>query len=254
MSSLAFSFEESLAMSGRSLRATWRQVDALLTSIVLPIFMMLLFVYVFGGAVEIGSSYADYVVPGVIVLCAGFGAASTAVAVASDVQHGAIDRFRTLPIVSSSVLVGHVVASVLTNILSTAIVIAVAFLTGFRPNASLIEWVGALAMLVLLIVSLSWVATAIGLLVKSVEAANGATFFMLFLPYLSSAFVPTDTMPKVLEVVSRHQPFTPMIETLRSLLLGTPMDNNWWLALLWFGGILVAGFSVSTWLFQRAAD
>jgi ABC-2 type transport system permease protein len=242
---------DSLAMSARSLRGVTRQIDSLLTSIMLPILLMLLFVYVFGGAMDVGTEYAQYVVPGVIVLCAGFGAASTAVAVASDMQHGVIDRFRSLPIASASVLVGHVVASVATNLLSTAIVIGVAYVTGFRPTAGPVEWLGVVGLLVLFILALSWVATAIGLLVRNVEAANGATFFMLFLSYLSSAFVPTGTMPPAVEAVSRHQPFTPMIEAIRGLLLGTPIGNNAWLAVTWFGAILVVAYVAATRLFAR---
>jgi ABC-2 type transport system permease protein len=254
MHSLSLAFNDSLAMIDRSLRGAARQLDSLLMSVVLPVFMMLLFVYVFGGALEVGTDYVNYVVPGVIVLCAGFRAASTAVAVASDMEHGVIDRFRSLPIVSSSVLVGHVAASVLTNLLATAIVIGVAFATGFRPDASAIDWILASGMLLLFILALSWVATALGLLVKNVEAANGATFFMLFLPYLSSGFVPTGTMPGPLEAISEHQPYTPLIETMRSLLLGTPLGNNGWLAVAWFGSILVAGVTASVMLFNRKSS
>ncbi|HYH11755.1 MAG TPA: ABC transporter permease [Thermomicrobiales bacterium] len=242
---------DALAMSGRSLRAATRQLDALLITVLLPVFLMLLFVYVFGSAMRVGTDYADYVVPGVIILCAGYGASSTAVAVASDLQNGVIDRFKSMPIVGSSVLVGHVVASVVANVLSTSIVIGVAMLTGFRPTADFAAWLGVAGFLILFIVALSWVSTMIGLLVKSIEAASGMTFFVLFLPYLSSAFVPTDTMPKPLELVSRYQPFTPMIETLRSLLLDTPMGNNGWIAAAWFGGMLVLAFAASTWLFDR---
>lgn len=245
---------DSLAMTSRSLRGTSRQVDALLTSILLPVFLMLLFVYVFGGALNVGTAYVQYVVPGVIVLCAGFGAASTAVSVASDMQLGIIDRFRSLPITKSSVLVGHVISSTVTNLVSTTLVFGVAFLVGFRPDAGVLDWLGAIGLILLFIVALSWTATAIGLLVKNVEAANGATFIMLFLPYISSAFVPTDTMPAALRPVARHQPFTPMIEALRALLLGTPIGNNAWLAVAWFGGILIVSFLAATVLFRRIRD
>jgi ABC-2 type transport system permease protein len=251
MQTLALEFQECAAMSARSLRGVTRKLDTVLMAIVLPVFLMLLFVYVFGGALDVGAEYADYVVPGVIVLCAGFGAATTAVAVASDMENGVIDRFRTLPIMSASVLVGHVVTSVVTNVLATVIVIGVALATGFRPNATVFDWLGAAAVLLLFIVTLTWVATAIGLLVRNAEAANGATFFMLFLPYISSGFVPTETMPTPLATVADHQPFTPMIETIRGFLLGTPIGNNGWLTVLWFGGILVVTFVAATRLFYR---
>lgn len=248
----AWNSHDATAMAWRSLRAISRQLDTLLIAILLPVFMMLLFVYVFGSAMSVGESYTDYVVPGVIVLCAGFGASSTAVMVASDLQHGVIDRFKSMPIVGSAVLVGHVVASVAFNIVSTTIVILVALLTGFRPSASLLDWLIALLFLVLMIVALSWVATAIGLTVKNVEAASGATFFVLFLPYLSSAFVPTDGLPGPLKPVAEYQPFTPVIETLRGLLLGTDIGNYGWIALLWLSGLLLLGFLTSSRLFARA--
>ena len=251
MHTLAMGLNDSLAMIDRSVRGAIRQVDALLMSIVLPVFLMLLFVYVFGGAMSVGTEYVNYVVPGVILLCAGFGAASTAVAVASDMERGVIDRFRSLSIVRGSVLVGHVAASTLINLVATAIVIGVATIAGFRPEAGIVDWLLASGLVVLFIASLSWVATAIGLLVKNVEAANGATFFMLFLPYVSSGFVPTETMPGPLQAVAAHQPYTPMIESLRGLLLGTPVGNDAWTAVLWFGAILALGMAWSIRLFDR---
>jgi ABC-2 type transport system permease protein len=253
MSTMTYALSDSIAMTGRSLRGASRQLDALLTSIMLPVFLMLLFVYVFGGAINVGTDYAQYVVPGVIVLCAGFGAAGTAISVASDMQAGVIDRFRSLPIAGSSVLIGHVATSVIRNLVTTTIVIGVAYMTGFRADASLLDWIAAAGALVLFVLATAWVATAIGLLVKNVEAANGATFFMLFLPYLSSAFVPTDTMPGPLASVARHQPYTPLIETIRGLLLDTPIGNNGWLTIAWFGGFMVAGWVASAWLFARAS-
>lgn len=253
MNALALGTRESLAMTARSLRGVTRQIDSLLTSIITPILLMLLFVYVFGGAISIGTNYRNYVVPGVIILCAGFGAASTAVAVATDIQNGVIDRFRSLPITSASVLVGHVVTSAVTNLIATLIVFGVAFLTGFRTTASFLDWCGVFGVLLLFILALSWAATALGLLMKNAEAANGVTFIMLFLPYLSSAFVPTDTMPRPLQVISEHQPYTPLIETMRSLLLGTPMGNSGWLTLFWFGAILLVAVWGSIRLFNRTS-
>lgn len=247
-----WSTHDALAMSARSLRAATRQLDALLITILLPVFLMLLFVYVFGSAMSVGIDYADYVVPGVIILCAGYGASSTAIGVASDLQGGVIGRFKSMPIVSSSVLVGHVVASFASNVISTSIVIGVAILTGFRPNASMVDWIVAAGFLSLFIIGISWIAAAIGLLVKSVEAASGATFFVLFLPYLSSAFVPVDGLPSALKPIAEHQPFTPIIETIRGLLLGTDIGNNGWIALMWLIGLLTVGYIASTRLFDRS--
>jgi len=212
---------------------------------------MLLFVYVFGGAINTGTDYANYVVPGIILLCAGFGAATTAVSVAEDMTTGVIDRFRSLPIASSAVLTGHVVASMVRNLLSTLIVVLLAIAAGFRPEASVLGLLGAVGMIMLFILALSWVAVVVGLLAKSAEAASGFTFFILFLPYLSSAFVPTDTMPSVLQGIAEHQPVTPMIETIRGLLLGAGVGDNAWLAAAWFGGIAVAAFTASVALYRR---
>jgi ABC-2 type transport system permease protein len=249
--SLTASVSDSMAMSARSLRVLTRQVDALLITILLPVFMLLLFVYVFGGAMDVGTEYVQYVVPGIIILCAGYGAAGTAVAVASDMQNGVIDRFRSLPIMSSSVLVGHVVASLASNTISTSLVFAVAFMAGFRPEAGPAGWIGVVALLLLFVLAISWVATAIGLLVRNTEAASGATFFMLFLPYLSSAFVPTESMPAAIRWIAQHQPFTPLIESQRALLLGDDPGRALWLAVAWFGGILVLAFFAANRLFQR---
>ncbi len=242
---------DSLTMIRRSLRHTVRNPDALLMAVVLPVLLMLLFVYVFGGAIETGTEYVNYVVPGIILLCTGYGAASTAVDVASDMTEGIIDRFRSLPILSSAVLTGHVVASLARNTFSTALVVGVAWLSGFRPTAGPVEWVAVAGVLLLFVLAMSWLSVALGLLARSVEAASGFTFFVLFLPYLSSAFVPTGTMPAVLRAVADHQPVTPIIETLRGLLLGTPIGSSGWLAVAWCGGLLVASYALSVTLFRR---
>ena len=242
---------DSVTMIRRSLRHTVRNPDALLMAVVLPVLLMLLFVHVFGGAIETGTDYVNYVVPGIILLCTGYGAAATAVDVASDMTEGIIDRFRSLPILSSAVLTGHVVASVARNAFSTVLVFGVAWLSGFRPTATPVEWLGVAAVLLLFVLAMSWLSVALGLLARSVEAASGFTFFVLFLPYLSSAFVPTGTMPAVLRAVADHQPVTPIIETLRGLLLGTPVGSSGWLAVAWCGGLLVVSFALSAALFRR---
>ena len=242
---------DTLTMIRRSLRHTVRTPDALLMAAVLPVLLMLLFVYVFGGAIETGTEYVDYVVPGIILLCTGYGAASTAVAVAADLAEGIIDRFRSLPILSSAVLTGHVVASLARNAFSTARVVGVAVLSGFRPTAGPLEWLAVAGVLLLFVLAMSWLAVALGLLARSVEGASGFTFFVLFLPYLSSAFVPTGTMPGVLRAIADHQPVTPIIETLRGLLLGTPIGSSGWLAVVWCGGLLVVSYALSSALFRR---
>src|SRR6185436_4609865 len=158
-----------------SLRHSVRSIDALLTAIMLPVAIMLMFVYVFGGAIDTGGRYVDYVVPGIIVLCAGFGSAGTAVSVALDMTTGVIDRFRTLPISSAAVLTGHVTASVIRNVVSTFLVIAIALLCGFRPEAGPLEWLAVAGLLLAVMTAISWLAACFGLLTKSVEAASACT-------------------------------------------------------------------------------
>jgi ABC-2 type transport system permease protein len=238
------------AMIGRSLRMSRRNVDALLTSLMLPVMLMLLFVYLFGGAIQTGTKYVTYVVPGVLLLCAGFGASMTAVSVSHDMAEGIIDRFRSMDIRGTAVIAGHVVASVARNLVSTGLVLGIAFAIGFRPHASVGEWLGALSVLVLFLLAISWFSAAIGLVARSPEAAGGFTFFVSFLPYPSSAFVPVATMPGWIQGFARHQPVTVVVETLRGLLLDIPNRPSAQPAILWCLGILLASMGLSAVLFR----
>jgi ABC-2 type transport system permease protein len=210
----------SLVFIARSLRHSLRDGEGLIMAVALPVLLLLLFTYVFGGAI-IADGYVDFVVPGVILTCAGYGAASVAVSVNRDVTLGAMRRFRTLPIVSATVLAGHVVASVLRNLVATTIVILVALAIGFRPTASALDWAGALGLVALWILAITALFACIGLVAGSPEAANGYGFILLFLPYLSSAFVPIATMPAWLQPIATHQPMGPLVEAIRALLVGT---------------------------------
>ncbi len=198
-----------------------------------------------------GGGYVFYVVPGVLVLCAGFGSASTAVSVSQDMHGGIIDRFRSLDVSGAAVLAGHVAASVLRNAASTVLVFGVAFLIGFRSDAGPAGWLAAGGILLLFIVTISWLAALVGLLARSPEAANGFAFILMFLPYASSAFVPIDTMPTWLQGFSEHQPVTPIIESVRGLLNGTPVGTAPWLAIVWCGGILAVSIGLSGVAFRR---
>jgi ABC-2 type transport system permease protein len=238
-------------MIGRSLMHTRRALDTLLIGVLLPVFMLLLFVYVFGGAIAPDGRYLTYVVPGIVLLCAGYGAAGAGIPVANDMTTGAIDRFRSLPILRSAVLIGHVSASLIRNLFSTLLVLVVAFAIGFRPTAGSLDWLLALGVLTLFILAMSWVAVCFGLLASSVESASAFSFVILFLPYLSSAFVPVETMPRVLRGFAEHQPLTPVIETLRGLMIGTPVVGSAWTAVAWFGVILVVAYASATYLFNR---
>src|SRR3954462_9489130 len=243
---------DALTMSGRCLRLSRRNVEAVLTSLMLPIMLMLLFVYLFGGAIETGTAeYVTYVVPGLLLLCAGYGASITAVSVCADMSGGIVDRFRSLDVGGPAVLGGHVAASVVRNAASTVLVLGVGVLVGFRPHASALDWLAAAALLLAFVVALSWFAAVIGLLAKTPEGASGFTFFVMFLPYPSSAFVTVDTMPGWVQGFAAHQPVTPVIETLRSLLLGTPAGAAAWQALAWCGGILAVSVVLSGVLFAR---
>jgi ABC-2 type transport system permease protein len=240
-----------LVMISRSLRLARRNVDALVTSLVLPVMIMLLFVYLFGGAIDTGTAYVSYVLPGVLVLCAGFGSALTAVRVSDDITGGIIDRFRSMDVGGTAFLAGHVVASAVRNAISTVLVLGVALAIGFRPHASLAGWLAAAGILLAFIVAVSWLAAVIGLLARSPEAANGATFILLFLPYASSGFVPIATMPTWLRGFARDQPATPVIDSLRTHLMGTPAGPSTWQALAWCGGILALSAATSAVVFQR---
>jgi ABC-2 type transport system permease protein len=214
---------DSLTMTGRSLRLSRRNLEAILTSLLL---LMLLFVYLFGGAIQTGTEYVSYVVPGVLLLCAGFGASMTAVSVSNDMTGGIIDRFRSMDVAGAAVVAGHVAASMARNAVSTVLVFGVAFLIGFRPSAGPLDWLAAAGVLLLFIGAISWLAAAVGLLARSPEAAGGFVFLVSFLPYPSSAFVPVETMPTWLHGVATNQPVTPVIETLRGLLLGLPVGTS----------------------------
>ncbi|MFF1822324.1 ABC transporter permease [Kribbella sp. NPDC058245] len=248
---VAAALSDTATMIDRSVRLVRRNLETLFAAILLPLMMMALFVYVFGGAISTGTQYVNYVVPGILLLTTGYGAASTAMAVADDMNSGMIDRLRSLPIRSISVLTGHVAASVARNALSTAIVVLAALAMGFRPNAGVVDWLAAIGLLLLYVVALSWLAAGLGVIARSVESASTLSFFMLFLPYLSSAFVPTDTMPAWLRPISAHQPITPVIETVRGFLTGAPVGNNGVRALAWCCGLLVVSVLLATSLYRK---
>jgi ABC-2 type transport system permease protein len=220
MSAQAVSLHDSRVLVTRCLRRSWRDPEAFFTALMLPVVLMLLFVFVFGGALRTGGAYVDYVVPGLVVLCAGFGAGTTAVAVAADMSTGIVDRLRSMPVAGASLLVGHVVASLVRNLVATALVIGVGIAVGWRPSGSVVDWLAAAAVVVLFVLALSWLAAAVGLLARSAEAANSFTIVLMFLPYVSTAFVPAATLPAVLRPVAEHQPFTPVVETMRGLWMG----------------------------------
>jgi ABC-2 type transport system permease protein len=238
-------------MTARSLRLSLRSVDGLITALAVPIMLMLMFVYLFGGVIHTGVHYVDYVVPGVLLVCAGFGVGTTAVSVAQDLTTGIIDRFRSMDVRGEVLITGHVVASMARNVVSMTLIFAVAFAIGFRSGASLAEWLGAVGILALFILALTWLAAAIGIMANSSEAANGMTFLFIFLAYPSSAFVPIHTMPSWLRGFAEFQPFTPVINTIRDFLDETPVGASAWHAVAWSIGIIAASILVAGFLYRR---
>jgi ABC-2 type transport system permease protein len=252
----SYALSDTQVMITRCVRRSLRDPEAFFTALLLPVMLMLLFVYVFGGALNTGGSYADYVVPGLIVLCAGIGAGTTAVVVATDMSTGIVDRFRSMPIHSASILGGHIVASLARNLLATALVIGVGLGVGWRPVASPAAWLAAAGMIVAFMLAMSWVAAAFGLLVRGAEAASAATFVLMFIPYLSTAFVPARTMPAALRAFAANQPFTPVIETMRGLWMGhtstgAAVGHEAWIAGGYCAVIGVAALAAASWLFRH---
>jgi ABC-2 type transport system permease protein len=248
---MASPIANSFVMLRRSYRLSTRNVDGLMTGIALPVILMLVFVVLFGGAIDTGTAYVTYVVPAVMVLTAAFGAATVAVGVSGDMKGGIIDRFRSLPIAPSSVLTGHVGATLIRNLVASAIVIVVAVAIGFRPSAGVAEWIVVIGLLSLFILAVAWFSTAIGLVANSPEAASGASFLFMFLPYVSSGFVPVETLPAWLQGFAQHQPATPLIESVRALLTGGDPGLSLAVAMAWWGGLTLVGFVLASRLFAR---
>ncbi len=247
----AAALSDVVALVGRCGRLARRDVETMTVALALPVLMLLLFVYVFGGAIDAGGPYLAYVVPGVLLLCAGFGAATTAPAVAVDTTGPMIDRLRSMPIRASALLIGHVTAGVARNALSVLLVVALAVALGFRSPAGPLGWLAAAAVVLGWIVALSCAAAALGTVARSVQGANGATFAMLFLPYLSSAFVPVGTMPSFLRPIAEHQPVTPVTDAVRALLAGADPGSSLPVALAWEAGLLAVAFACAVLAFRR---
>lgn len=233
-------------MTKRNAIYSIRNLDTLITAIILPVAMMLLFVFVFGGAINVGEyNYVNYVTPAIILLSIGYCASTTSISIQVDMQAGIIDRFRSMNISRTCVLAGQVTASVMRNVLSALLVILAALLIGFRPSAGLMEWVLIAILLFAYTITFTWAALFFGLIAKTAESASVFGFAALFLPYLSSAFVPIETMPYALQVFARHQPFTPITNALRSLTFGTADKSAVILSFVWIAGIGVLMFFAS---------
>jgi ABC-2 type transport system permease protein len=238
----------------RALRREGRRLDALFVNLALPVGIMVVFVYVFGGAITTGASgldYIDFVVPAVLLLSAGYGAALTAANVAADMNGGMLDRLRTLPIASWVVPASHVIASVARNVVTAGLALGAAVALGFRPHATVVDWALLLALVSGFVLALSAIAAVWGLLVRSTQAAEAFSFIVLFLPYLSDGFVPAATMPGLLRGFATHQPITPLVATARALLLNQPLGNAGWIAAAWLAVAVVASVPIAAILFRR---
>jgi ABC-2 type transport system permease protein len=220
-----------------------------------PTIMLLLFVFVFGGAMShslgAGASYINYLVPGILMMTLGSGCAATAIGVNMDMSEGVVARFRVMAISRASVLTGRVVGSIIRTLLSVILVIGVALIAGFRPTAGPVQWLEAFGFMALLTLALTWLALAMGMAAKSVAGANSSTLLLQFGPFISSGFVPPDTMPVGVRWFAENQPFTPMIDTMRGLLLGTPIGNSAVLAIAWCVVIAVGGYLWARVAFDR---
>ncbi|WP_245663324.1 ABC transporter permease [Nocardia inohanensis] len=241
---------DSLVMFIRCARRTLRSPDTLVISLTMPILMMLLFTYVFGGAIDVGGPYLNYVVPGIMLLCTGFGASITATSVCTDMTRGSVDRFRTLPMYRQALLAGHLIEGVARTLAAIVIAVGVAAALGYRPAAGPVGCLAALGMITLFVVAVTWIAVALGMAAQNPEAAGGLTYAITFIPYVSSAFVRTSTMPEWLHGFADKQPATPIVETVRALLDATEPDRAV-AAVLWSAALAAIGFAWASASFRR---
>ena len=259
MSAFAYAMTDSQTMLRRQMRHMIRYPSLTVMLVGMPIVFLLLFVYVFGGTLGAGlggvaggrSAYLEYVVPGILMMTIAGGAQGTAISVAMDMTEGIIARFRTMAISRASVLVGHVVGSLIQSMISMVVVLGVAVLIGFRPSAGPLGWIAAIGVLALTSFAVTWLSVAFGMVSKSVETASNIPMFLMLLPFLGSGFVPTDSMPDGIRWFAEYQPFTPIMETLRGLLMGTPIGNSGILAVAWCMAITLLGFAWSVRLYER---
>lgn len=259
MTTLTYAMSDSMTMLRRNLRHTLRYPVVTLLVVGIPVILLLMFVYVFGGTLGDGlgggtggrAAYVNYVVPGIVLMAVAMVAQGTAISVAMDMTDGIIARFRTMGISRASVLTGHVLGSTIQTMLGLGVVIGVALPIGFRPDAGPVEWIAAIGVLAMVTVAITWLSVALGLLPKSVEAASNLPMPLMLLPFLGSGFVPTDSMSVGLRWFAEYQPFTPIIETVRGLLMGTPIGNSALLALAWCVGVTLVGYRWAMKLYNR---
>lgn len=237
---------------GRLMKHILRSPDTIITVAIMPIMIMLLFVYILGGAIQTGSdNYVNYLLPGILLIAVASGISYTAVRLFSDVDKGIFDRFNSMPVSRSSILWAHVLTSLVSNLISIVLIVAVALLIGFRPSANVLEWLAVAGMLILFILALTWIAVLPGLTAKSVDGASAFSYPLIFLPFISSAFVPTETMPAAVRVFAENQPVTSIVNAIRSLLANQPVGTDIWIALAWCIGILAVFYILAIRVYNR---
>lgn len=244
---------DTAVLTARSLRHVLRSPDTIVTTAVTPVALMLLFVFVLGGAIDTGGGepYVEYLLPGILLITIASGVAYTAYRLFLDMQSGIVDRLRSMPIARSSVLWAHVLTSVAANLVSVVVVTAVALLLGFRSSASVLAWLAVAGIVVLFTLALTWVAVIAGLKARSIDGASAFSYPLIFLPFISSAFVPTDSMPGPVAWFADNQPVTSIVNTIRALLAGHPVGGEIWMALAWLLGILLVAYGVALAIYRR---
>jgi ABC-2 type transport system permease protein len=245
-------FGDTAFLTGRSLRHITRSVDTIITTTIMPIAFMLLFVYVFGGAIRSGSpSYVTYLLPGILLITVASGISYTAFRLFLDLQSGIFERFQSMPIARSSVLWAHVLTSLVANLISLVVVVLVALLIGFRSGAGVLAWLAVAGILIVFTLALTWLAMIPGLTAKSVDGASAFSYPLIFLPFVSSAFVPTSTMPGPVRAFAEYQPVTSIVNTIRDLYTGQPAGTDIWIALAWCVGLLVVAYGFAMLIYRR---
>lgn len=245
-------FADTAVLTGRSMRHILRSPDTIITTVVTPVALMLLFVYVLGGAISTGSrSYIDYMLPGILLITIASGIAYTAFRLFTDLRGGILERFQSMPIARASILWAHVLTSLVANLLSLVIVVGVALAMGFRSGAGVLGWLGVTGILVLFTLALTWLAVIAGLTAKTVDGASAFSYPLIFLPFISSAFVPTETMPVPVRWFAENQPVTSIVDSIRALFAGQAVGAELWIALAWCVGILLVAFAVAMRVYRR---
>jgi ABC-2 type transport system permease protein len=249
---MSYLVSDTATLTRRSLTHVLRSPDTIITTAITPIAMLLLFTYVFGGAIDTGGvKYVDYLLPGILLITVASGISYTAYRLFTDVSGGLFERFQSMPIARSAVLWGHVLTSVVANLTSLVLVVLVALLMGFRTGASVLAWLAVLGIMLLFTLALTWLAVIPGLTAKSVDGVSGFSYPLIFLPFISSAFVPTHGMPGPVRWFAEHQPVTPIVSTLRDLFSGQPLGTDGLIALLWCVALLLGAQALATVTYRR---